>query len=989
MTRLDAYFELYEATARAIASVDPLIQVGGPATQNLMWLPDFVNFTGAGRRVPAGFVSTHYYPTEMNASEITRTAWEDNITAAAAVAAAAGLPLVVTEMSAGLANGAYDSPFAAAFLVHAAAAFLGAPNAPPTLSWWTFSDVFEESGFQSETWINTYGLQTKYGVPKPAYRAFEMLAALPATGVFVDADAGGAPRRPGSGPAARCTATVGTVDIVTALDARLGTTLVLHALVTNFNANVVNATDPSSGLPIATASGVTVTFVGLPAGAVLPASASLSLLDSTHAWARRAFVANGAPLYPTPAQVAAELEASLVTPTPVPLRDLGGGRAAFTLPDLEPYATARVLIEVAVQPPRPAEARVAIPPAPAFVAVNWSSILRPLQTVAAHQTVVNPVTTRESPLHDAVFEKIALLRAPFQRYVPWLPYPRLSVAALEPPSTGSLCAFVNSGGKGNPWSATLDCGAQGAGSIDGVVFAQYGSPSGFCNALRANASCARDVSAAVAAACVGRPSCTLASNDETFGAAPCAGSDLRLAVEVTCSNKSVATFTSWDFAALDAGVLDFMAAAGGRSVVINFSTLPNWLFNSSDRTYVPDDPLAVVWTYSQGKALRDPTGRELGDFFGRLIAHYVAGGFEDEGGRFVPGHRLTFDIVEILNEPDYERGIKPREYVALYDAIVAGVLRWAPAASASMRFMGLAVNNLGRSLQWAEVFLNRSEHAPGIPVGGFSFHHYGASASRDGGVAGADYEAIFPSADTFVASVAALQAVRSASDFPDALMDADEVGVILPDDNNSTHTAAAPGFPALYFNAAAASFAYIFGAAARLGLDVLGESQMVGYPLLPFPRGPPLNDPAWAAAPQFPSVTLLSWGGAFASPGDGTARFWALKLLVDSFRATGPAGGGRAPADADALVDTAVAPLGAGVFAQAFVERGGGGPARKLLVVSKSSQAQTVWLAGAAGGQWIYVDSSTGFAPAVNATLAADSWSLAPFALGVLTLPAA
>ena len=348
MTRLDAYFELYEATARAIASVDPLIQVGGPATQNLMWLPDFVNFTGAGRRVPAGFVSTHYYPTEMNASEITRTAWEDNITAAAAVAAAAGLPLVVTEMSAGLANGAYDSPFAAAFLVHAAAAFLGAPNAPPTLSWWTFSDVFEESGFQSETWINTYGLQTKYGVPKPAYRAFEMLAALPATGVFVDADAGGAPRRAGTGPAARCTATAGTVDVVTAVDASLGTTVVLHALVTNFNANVDNATDPAAGLPIATASGVTLTFANLPAGAVFPANATVGLIDSTHAYAKPVFVAHGSPRYPTPAQIDAEMQASLVVPTGIALAQLGSGKVSVTLPDLEPYATAHLVIEFAL-----------------------------------------------------------------------------------------------------------------------------------------------------------------------------------------------------------------------------------------------------------------------------------------------------------------------------------------------------------------------------------------------------------------------------------------------------------------------------------------------------------------------------------------------------------------------------------------------------------------------------------------------------------------
>ena len=54
---------------------------------------------------------------------------------------------------------------------------------------------------------------------------------------------------------------------------------------------------------------------------------------------------------------------------------------------------------------------------PSVITVNWSSQIRALQTVAAFQTVVNPVTSRESPYHDAVYEKIANLKAPFQRCV--------------------------------------------------------------------------------------------------------------------------------------------------------------------------------------------------------------------------------------------------------------------------------------------------------------------------------------------------------------------------------------------------------------------------------------------------------------------------------------------------------------------------------------------------------------------------------------------
>ena len=67
---------------------------------------------------------------------------------------------------------------------------------------------------------------------------------------------------------------------------------------------------------------------------------------------------------------------------------------------------------------------------PATVTVNWTSRLAPLRTVAAFQTVVNPVTTRESPYHDAVYEKISSLGAPFQRYGEW---GVCGVQSAEPP----------------------------------------------------------------------------------------------------------------------------------------------------------------------------------------------------------------------------------------------------------------------------------------------------------------------------------------------------------------------------------------------------------------------------------------------------------------------------------------------------------------------------------------------------------------------------
>ena len=290
------------------------------------------------------------------------------------------------------------------------------------------------------------------------------------------------------------------------------------------------------------------------------------------------------------------------------------------------------------------------------------------------------------------------------------------------------------------------------------------------------------------------------------------------------------------------------------------------------------------------------------------MAHYVEGGFEDEAGNFIPGYNLTISTWEILNEIEGEHGISPQLYVRVYDAIVAGIRRWAPRGSAGMKFMGLALEGSG-NYDYVSFFLNKSNHAPGTPVDFVSFHHY-ASSGRDGGANGSEYNAFFSQGDGWLANVAEIQKIRDASDYPNCMLDADEVGVILADDNDPKFTASAPGFPAVYWNAAAAMYAYLFGTTAALGLDILGESQLIGYPSIPFTRGPPINGP-WTAPPQFPSVSLLSWGGAFGSAGDGTARYWALKLLVDNFRA-GPPAGAWPPAQADVLVSTSVAAGGGG-----------------------------------------------------------------------------
>ena len=59
----EEYFHLYQVTVLAIKSVDKSLRVGGPATCQVDWIPEFVEFTKAAA-LPLDFVSSHLYPTD-------------------------------------------------------------------------------------------------------------------------------------------------------------------------------------------------------------------------------------------------------------------------------------------------------------------------------------------------------------------------------------------------------------------------------------------------------------------------------------------------------------------------------------------------------------------------------------------------------------------------------------------------------------------------------------------------------------------------------------------------------------------------------------------------------------------------------------------------------------------------------------------------------------------------------------------------------------
>ena len=360
---------------------------------------------------------------------------------------------------------------------------------------------------------------------------------------------------------------------------------------------------------------------------------------------------------------------------------------------------------------------------------------------------------------------------------------------------------------------------------------------------------------------------------------------------------------------------------------------------------------------------------------------------------------------------------------------------------------------------------------------------------------------MFAQADAFAEGVKQITAIRDAL-APDTALDVDEMGVILPDDNDDKWTTNDFGFPAAPFWSATAAFsAYTFTKLAALGVGTVGMSAFCCHPSMP----------ELGIGAFFPSVAMLNW-----TNGDRTQRFWGLKLLLETLQqgdamlatavsqAAAPAEGGAAAgfcgvaswpdslalscatpgavissvdfasygrplgvcgsfainaschaansseilaaacvgrascnvtADTDVFGDPcyastkralSVAPAfvclanahssalpallcpqgsykflavearcsagaGAGassagpaVFAQAFSRA----PARRVvLVVNTAWTPASVTLEGAAGGLWQWTDADSGVDGFSSTTLAGDTWGLAAWATGFVTLP--
>ena len=470
------------------------------------------------------------------------------------------------------------------------------------------------------------------------------------------------------------------------------------------------------------------------------------------------------------------------------------------------------------------------------IKVDWSKVVRESRTTATLQVVVNPPLRRGSAIHDRTFEELRKLGADYVRYVPWLPYPKLAVAELDPPADGK---------------------------------------------------------------------------------------------------------TSWDFSLIDPMTIDFLRATEGHPVILNFSTIPQWMFRTDKPVSYPAGPDQPVWDYTQGTELRDPSMKELATYYARLISWYTQGGFTDElGKRHDSGHHFKVDYWEIFNEVEGEHNMTPEQYTARYDAIVDAMRKVAP----NLKFVALALMTPNRGSHYFEYFLDRRNHQPGIPLDMISYHFY-AVPDRDETME-IQQHTYFTQADGFLNTVGYIESIRKRL-APGTRTTVNEIGSIAAEDLMQGE----PGYvfkpiANAYWNLSGATYAYVFARLAAMGIDIAGESQLVGYPT------------------QFPSVSMVDW-----ETGAPNARFRVLELLKNNF------------APGDKLVDTSAVPRC--VHAQGFVTRDG---KHRLLLISKRDREIAVSLANAAGTTAVIVDQTTQGGPPRVETLGGGPFRLPGYGVAVVTL---
>ncbi|HSS95418.1 MAG TPA: hypothetical protein VLK33_00230 [Terriglobales bacterium] len=192
----ETYLELYDHTARAVKKVNSRLRVGGPATAAAAWVDVFIKHC-IDNNVPVDFVSSHAYGNDSSKDVLgtDEVIPQDKMVCRAVgkvhdqirASAKPNLPLIWSEFNASYMNDpdVTDSIYMGPWLANTLRLCDGLVD---IISYWSFSDVFEEQGVVKKPFYGGYGLIAAGDIPKPAFQAFQMLHKLGDQRLTLDSD---------------------------------------------------------------------------------------------------------------------------------------------------------------------------------------------------------------------------------------------------------------------------------------------------------------------------------------------------------------------------------------------------------------------------------------------------------------------------------------------------------------------------------------------------------------------------------------------------------------------------------------------------------------------------------------------------------------------------------------------------------------------------------------------------------------------------------
>jgi xylan 1,4-beta-xylosidase len=200
--RREEYFELYAHTAADIKSVNANYCVGGPAGSQTVWIQPLIEFCRTNHS-PLDFISFHTYGLGGGASGLDENGDQflylgENLRAPADTMAngrglvdvlgKTNLPVHITEWSASYSprDPIHDSYFSAPYILEQ---FKHSERGINSMSYWVFTDIFEENGPALTPFHGGFGLLNLQGIKKPAYFAYQFMARLGMTELKNDDDA--------------------------------------------------------------------------------------------------------------------------------------------------------------------------------------------------------------------------------------------------------------------------------------------------------------------------------------------------------------------------------------------------------------------------------------------------------------------------------------------------------------------------------------------------------------------------------------------------------------------------------------------------------------------------------------------------------------------------------------------------------------------------------------------------------------------------------